>query len=204
MRFLSGQRIFHVACWFHVTVPDQPHIARRGGGCAHSVDPVAGAVRQSVRPGPADLQGVLVRRRTRPPSACRLHEGACRLGRKSSGYRPSPAEGLGGGAPGAPARDRCPRARRSSSASHADTGPRDHCRRGRGAPGPVEHADRTRAPARDDDLRGLPGPLPRWFGARLAGGGGIRRRRAAGRGARPLDRMGTMPGAEAIFSASCA
>ena len=190
MRFRSGQRTFRVACWFHVAVPDQPHIARRGGGCAHRVDPVSGAVRQPVRPGPADLRGVLVRRRARAPSACRVHEGARRLGRKSSGHRPSAAEGPGGGAPGAPARGRCPRARRSSGASHADTGSRDRRRRGRGAPGPVEHADRTRAPARDDDLRGLPGPLPRRFGARLARSGGICRRRAAGRGARPLGRMG--------------
>ena len=117
MRFLSGQWNFRVACWFHVTVPDQPHIAGRGGGCAHSVDPVSGAVRQSVRPGPADLRGVLVRRRARAPSTCRLHEGARRLGPEGSGHRPSAAEGLGGGAPAAPAQHRCPRARRSSSAS---------------------------------------------------------------------------------------
>ena len=190
MRFLSGQWIFRVACWLHVTVPNQPHIARRGGGCADRVDPVSGAVRQSVRPGPADLRGVLVRRRARAPSACRVHEGARRLGREGSGHRPSAAEGLGGAAPAAPAQHRCPRARRSSSASRADTGPRDRCRRARGGPGAVEHADRTRAPARDDDLRGLPGPLPRRFGARLARGSGICRRRAAGRGTGPLDRMG--------------
>ena len=172
--------------------------------CAHRVDPVSGAIRQPVRPGPADLRGVLVRRRARAPSACRVHEGARRLGRKSSGYRPSAAEGSGGGAPGAPARDRCPRARRRSSASHADTGSRDRRRRGRGAPGSVEHADRTRAPARDDDLRGLPGPLPRQFGARLARGGGICRRRAAGPRRASAGSDGTTPGAGAIFSASCA
>ena len=190
MRFLSEQWSFRVACWFHVTVPDQPHIAGRGVGCACSVDPVSGVVRQSVRPGPADLRGVLVHRRARAPSAGRLHEGTRRLGREGSGHRPSAAEGLGAGAPPAPAQDRCSRARRSSSASHSDTGSRDRCRRGRGGPGPVEHADCTRAPARDDDLCGLPGPLPRRFGARLARGGGICRRRAAGRGAGPLDRMG--------------
>ena len=59
-------------------------------------------------------------------------------------------------------------------------------------------------PARDDDLRGLPDPLPRRFGARLARGGGICRRRAAGRGAGPLDRMGRRRAPETIFSASCA
>ena len=65
-----------------------------------------------------------------------------------------------------PAQHRGPRARRSSSASHADPGPRDRCGRGRGAPGPVEHADRTRAPARDDDVCGLPGALAHgWLGA---------------------------------------
>ena len=114
------------------------------------------------------------------------------------------AEGLGGGAPGAPAQHRCPRARRSSSASRADTGSRDRCRRGRGGPGPVEHADRTRAPARDDDLRGLPGPLPP----------SVRRTVGSGRRDLPPPRCeprratagsdGTTPGAGAIFSASCA
>ena len=49
--------------------------------------------RQPVRPGPAGLRGVLVRRRARPPSACRLHEGARRLGREGCGHRPSAAEG---------------------------------------------------------------------------------------------------------------
>ena len=169
--------------------PDQPHIARRDGGSAYRVDPVSGAVRQSVRPGRRICEEFSFVD-ARAPSACRLHEGARRLGREGSGHRPS--------APKASAVERRPRLLNTdvpepegvSSASHADTGPRDHCRRARGGPGAVEHADRPRAPARDDDLRGLPGPLPRRFGARLARGGGICRRRAAGRGAGALDRMG--------------
>ena len=56
----SGQGDSGVVIRRHGTVPDQPHLARRGGGFADIGDPVAGAIRQPERPGPADLRGVLV------------------------------------------------------------------------------------------------------------------------------------------------
>ena len=172
------------------TVPDHPHTAGRGGGFADSRNPVAGTVRQPVRPGPADLRGVLVPRRARPPPACRLHEGAGGPGREHARHHASAAAGAGGEGRAALGRGRRPRTRRGAAAPGADREPAHRPGREARRPCPVEHVDRARAPARDHDLRRMPGSLSRGLGARLARGGGIFRRGAAGRGAGPLGRVG--------------
>ena len=186
----AGQGDSSLLVWRHGTVSDQPHLARRGGSFAYRGDLVAGAVRQPVRSGPTDLRGVLLPRCTRAPSTRWLHEGAGSPGRARPGHRTSAAEGTGGEGRAAPHRGRRPRARGGPAAPGAGRGSAHRAGHDARGPGAVEHADRARAPARDDDFRGMPGPLPRRLGARLARCGGVVRRRPAGRGARALDRVG--------------
>ena len=88
----SEQRAFGGVFGFgHGTVPDQPHLARRGGTRAGRRDSVAGVIRQPPGLRAPDLPGVFVFRRGRAASGFGVPEGAVGAGRGGVGDRPAAA-----------------------------------------------------------------------------------------------------------------
>ena len=99
MRFFAGQGFSAGLCWFHVTVPDQPHIAatrRRFPGSPEAHCRGNGSTVGSALGRLHAARSFSFARRARPPPACRLHEGAGVLAQSMPGITLPLAAGAGG------------------------------------------------------------------------------------------------------------